>query len=576
MPGLGRTAHEVRRDAVSLPCNARSFVDSMRSTNPDGTARAPARPADKDINDSCKGGSIEPGVLDGLYLLRHGESTCNEMHRFAGSADAPLTRLGRAQARTARSSDDARVDIVFTSPLSRARETADIFLPPHDGGTERRVDARLRERDFGEFTLKSKAELQRRLGIRGYDEALYGPNPAIDGAESFVEFHARVADFLHQTVKPLLESGKRVLVVSHKYVIELIARILLDRPTQDRFDLRIPNSRILRGSDLARYCKRESRALNRLRDWTLLYHERLISASALAGLLTSWSGAAIAPSPGFSAFLLALAAFVCLVRVDLHSSRCDAPAWRWILLRFAALPILIALLAWRPGSTSPATGIAWILAAPTATTSIVLSRHAGGAIRPTVGAIVRSGLVGSLITAALALTLPGASAATAGVACLGVATATLLIPLAGAAALRRLAPIAATTWAERQAVLAPLCICALAFLACAGLTPGSFLPYGALALATSIALRIASFLLARRGSRHRIDVFLSMAHPNLLAVILIGQASGLSELTRIASWCLLPMFLLAPLDLRICRALDRQQPVDCLDSAIPPETRGRR
>ena len=103
-----------------------------------------------------------------LFLIRHGESTANEVNRFAGAVDAPLTRLGRAQAMKAAHSWEGRtVDTVFVSPLARAFQTAQILLPTLRTRAGCRpgliTDARLRERNFGSFTLKNKTLIQREI-----------------------------------------------------------------------------------------------------------------------------------------------------------------------------------------------------------------------------------------------------------------------------------------------------------------------------------------------------------------------------------------------------------------------------
>ena len=64
-----------------------------------------------------------------LYLLRHGETAWNNTHRFQGQIDIPLNDFGRELAEITR---DAAPEIVFdrvySSPLSRAFETAVIFM----------------------------------------------------------------------------------------------------------------------------------------------------------------------------------------------------------------------------------------------------------------------------------------------------------------------------------------------------------------------------------------------------------------------------------------------------------------
>ena len=64
-----------------------------------------------------------------ITFLRHGESVGNLENRFQGHADFPLTETGRAQARSLAErwqAEGRAFDRVLSSPLARARETAEI------------------------------------------------------------------------------------------------------------------------------------------------------------------------------------------------------------------------------------------------------------------------------------------------------------------------------------------------------------------------------------------------------------------------------------------------------------------
>ena len=62
-----------------------------------------------------------------LYVTRHGETELNASGRVSGLDDVPLTGRGRAQAEAlARAAQGKWIDLVITSPLRRARETAEI------------------------------------------------------------------------------------------------------------------------------------------------------------------------------------------------------------------------------------------------------------------------------------------------------------------------------------------------------------------------------------------------------------------------------------------------------------------
>ena len=64
-----------------------------------------------------------------LYIVRHGETDWNREHKVQGRTDIPLNDYGRRLAReTAEGMKDIPIDLCFTSPLLRAKETAQIIL----------------------------------------------------------------------------------------------------------------------------------------------------------------------------------------------------------------------------------------------------------------------------------------------------------------------------------------------------------------------------------------------------------------------------------------------------------------
>lgn len=64
-----------------------------------------------------------------LYFVRHGETSWNQMHKVQGRADIPLNEYGRYLAKkTAEGLKDIQLDFAYTSPLIRAKETAQIVL----------------------------------------------------------------------------------------------------------------------------------------------------------------------------------------------------------------------------------------------------------------------------------------------------------------------------------------------------------------------------------------------------------------------------------------------------------------
>lgn len=84
------------------------------------------------------------------FMLRHGETEWNKENRFQGSTDIPLNETGIAQAkRAAEALKKAKIDLVIASPLSRAKQTAEIIAK--ECGAELVFEDDLRERSFGEW-----------------------------------------------------------------------------------------------------------------------------------------------------------------------------------------------------------------------------------------------------------------------------------------------------------------------------------------------------------------------------------------------------------------------------------------
>lgn len=87
-----------------------------------------------------------------IYLVRHGEVLHNKLKQY-NNQDEDLTEFGIEQAKSLREMiKDINYDIVISSPLIRAKHTADII---NVGNKEVFFDDRLKERNFGDLSGKS-------------------------------------------------------------------------------------------------------------------------------------------------------------------------------------------------------------------------------------------------------------------------------------------------------------------------------------------------------------------------------------------------------------------------------------
>ncbi len=509
-----------------------------------------------------------------LFLVRHGESTANEINRFAGAIDAPLTELGKAQAMRAGSAWSAgNIDEVYISPLTRARQTADIILggiataKPDNNSVH--LDERITERHFGDFTLQNKTRLQRRFGLRNYEASLYQSDASLHGGESFDQFRQRVLDFLKHELYPALQAGRRVLVVAHKYVIELLSRLILRLPEAQGYDLRLPNARILAGHELQRFVQAESQQHNLIRDWIVVHHSGVLAFAACLGLLLNAAGMAFSPPPWLLLLLLMAATAISLARVSLKPPAEGFGAYllspKRLLFRFVLLPWLVigggALLlddthiqAWQT-----LLAIVLLIAAPAAATAIILTRSAGGMILPAVFAILLSTAMSAANTIGLLAWFGLADVALQGFLFVGLSILSLVLPLLLVTFFRRVYPISTAKLAEDQAYLAVFCLAAFVVMAFQNIKLDSFFPNGLLAIALGMAMRLLSLRLARHKSLYGLDDYFAMSYPNIFLVILLAVLTNHPVALELATWFLVPMFALAPLDDWLIKRLQKAQ-----------------
>jgi probable phosphoglycerate mutase len=177
-----------------------------------------------------------------IILCRHGESEGNRDARFGGHSPTPLTELGRSQALATghRLSAAGGVDVVFSSDLPRALETAELIASA-TGASRPRVTPLLRERSVGIFTGLTFAEAQARFP-NDYEALLRrDPDSCPPGGETYMQCRNRASDFMERVIAE--HPGQRVLFVSHHLTLfQLVLHILdVESVAQPRFYVKIDN-----------------------------------------------------------------------------------------------------------------------------------------------------------------------------------------------------------------------------------------------------------------------------------------------------------------------------------------------
>ena len=154
-----------------------------------------------------------------LVIVRHGESVANADGIIQGRFDYELSEKGRDQAlRTARALMDFSPYRIYTSPLDRARETADIINRRHNA--EIVVLPDLIEYDLGGFEGLTMEQILEKFPEVPDNMKQGTPfHHLAPGAESDQDVDTRVARAQDEIVNCGLP---RVVVVSHLGVLERI------------------------------------------------------------------------------------------------------------------------------------------------------------------------------------------------------------------------------------------------------------------------------------------------------------------------------------------------------------------
>jgi broad specificity phosphatase PhoE len=232
-------------------------------------------------------------------LIRHGESTANvaasaaelaraeEIEVPLRDADVPLSQVGADQAAAVGRwlqglEDDQFPDTIWCSPYLRAADTARLLAEGQRVQLQVHVDERLRDRELGiidalttvgvEARLPVEAARRRRLG-----KFYYRP----PGGESWADVALRLRSVLLDIDR--LESGRRVLVVSHDAVITLV-RYVCERLTEAQV-LELASSTPLLNASISRLVRTEPDG-----PWSLDLYNRVDHLEALGAEVTVHTG----------------------------------------------------------------------------------------------------------------------------------------------------------------------------------------------------------------------------------------------------------------------------------------------
>jgi len=181
-------------------------------------------------------------------MVRHGQSVANRDGVMQGQYDAPLSDLGRSQAAILGAWLRERGivwDAAYTSPLSRARDTARC-LTDAVGKPEATPEDDLLEVHAGSMQQKTRVELEAQhptffqrdiTGLGDYSEF---------GGESYDDVQVRVQRLIGKLTAAHREPNHTVLLVSHGGLLFQLAKALVCVPVPRVCLLRFSNCSVTR------------------------------------------------------------------------------------------------------------------------------------------------------------------------------------------------------------------------------------------------------------------------------------------------------------------------------------------
>ncbi len=170
---------------------------------------------------------IEPSLARSFYFIRHGQTDWNLEGRMQGQTDIPLNNTGREQAHAAIPYfKDLDIDLIVSSPLSRAYETAEIINQTIKVPIKTNKD--LRERSFGsnegrvakvvkeEYARNQNMKVQ--IDFNGFPQSL--------DAEASDDYKNRLFAALDDILTEF--DSEKILISAHNGFFKVMSHILVD------------------------------------------------------------------------------------------------------------------------------------------------------------------------------------------------------------------------------------------------------------------------------------------------------------------------------------------------------------
>lgn len=161
-----------------------------------------------------------------LWIFRHGRAGGNRRHILNGSRkDVPLTSLGRRQALELTASWKIKPDVIVSSPMKRAKQTASYFARKY--GLEVKYLDLLKEHDLGDWTGCSAVRLKKEFPKYFFDYEDGTKShflKKVPGGESWGDTKSRARKALAWIKKKY--AGKKIVAFAHGIMIIAMVNLI--------------------------------------------------------------------------------------------------------------------------------------------------------------------------------------------------------------------------------------------------------------------------------------------------------------------------------------------------------------
>ena len=164
--------------------------------------------------------------MKNILLIRNVKSEWNKLNLFTGFKNIELSEQGIEEANKAGQNFknlDIKFNIVFTSELKRAQETAKIILQNLDQwdflNNKGKIisNINLNERDYGDLTGLNKKETAEKFGEEQVHKWRRGYSDQPPNGESLEDVVRRVTKYFEEVIKPAIQSNENdnILIAAH-------------------------------------------------------------------------------------------------------------------------------------------------------------------------------------------------------------------------------------------------------------------------------------------------------------------------------------------------------------------------